>query len=156
MKKRADVLLESGGLTVRLTSPEDIFLFKSVAGRSTDIDDMNTLVQAGLDFETVEREIEDQAELLKEDLFVTHIAETLAELRERHGVTTSLSDYVERRSEEVYEQLEILMAIKEEGPLPTDVLVKKTEVEEEYLDERLDRLEELGRIREIDGSWTTL
>ena len=103
MEQRADELLQSGSLTVQLTSPEDIFLFNSVAGRPADIDEMNTLVQTGLEFEAVKQETEVQTELLGEELFITHIAESLADLQERHGVTTPLMDYVESRSEDVYE-----------------------------------------------------
>jgi len=151
MKKRADKVLESGGLTVWLTSPEDIFLFKSVAGRSTDIEDMNTLVQTGLEFETIEGEMRTQTELLGEEVFVTHIGEALTELQEQYGVTIPLTDYVEKRSEEAYEGLEVLMLIENEGPLSTEEVVERTEIEN--VSERLDRLEEMGKIRQEGRSW---
>jgi len=153
MKERSEEVMVSGNLTVKLTSPEDIFLFKSVAGRSTDIDDMNTLVQTGLDFETVEEEIEKQTHLLDEELFVTYIGEALGELQESHGVTIPLTEYVQERSKPVYEQLELLMKIQEEGPISTERLVEETEVKKEVAEERLERLNERGEIRREDGHW---
>jgi hypothetical protein len=155
MEERSEEVMGAGNLTVKLTSPEDIFLFKSVAGRSTDIDDMNTLVQTGLDFETVEKEIERQTDLLEEELFVTYIGEALGELRERHGVTIPLTEYVQERSESFYEQLELLMEIREEGPISTERLVEETEVKKEVAEERLERLKERGEIRREDGYWAT-
>lgn len=152
MKERAEVMMDSGNLTVKMTSPEDIFLFKSVAGRSTDIDDMNTLVQTGLEFETVEEEIDRQVRLLDEELFITYIAEALGELREQHGVTLPLTDYVQERSEEAYEQLEILMKIQEESA-STEELVEETGMKEEVVKKRLNRLNEMGTIRLEDGYW---
>lgn len=154
MKERAEVLMDSGNLTVEMTSPEDIFLFKSVAGRSTDIDDMNTLVQTGLEFETVEEEIDKQTRLLDEELFITYIVEALGELREQHGVTLPLTKYVQERSEEAYEQLEILMEIQEESA-STEELVEETGMEEEVVKKRLNRLKEMGRIQREDGYWMT-
>jgi hypothetical protein len=90
MKERGEMLMESGNLTVKMTSPEDTFLFKSVAGRSTDIDDMNTLVQTGLDFDIIKEEVERQAHLLDKERFITYITESLGELQEKQGVRSYL------------------------------------------------------------------
>jgi len=47
MAERSESLEETGNLEFMAATKEDIFLFKSVAGREADLDDMNTLVQAG-------------------------------------------------------------------------------------------------------------
>lgn len=65
IQQRSKEYLTSDELTIQLTALEDIFLFKTVAKRPDDIDDMNTLVQTSLDFEAIEREIETQIELLE-------------------------------------------------------------------------------------------
>jgi len=67
-------------LTVRLVSNEDIFLFKLIAGRDDDIEDMNMLVQAGLDYDVVRDELEAQIERLDDDQFATFANEALVEL----------------------------------------------------------------------------
>lgn len=58
MRERSEPFLAMGPLTVRLVSNEDIFLFKLIAGRDDDIEDMNMLVQTDLDFDTVRTELE--------------------------------------------------------------------------------------------------
>jgi hypothetical protein len=152
MKERSEVLIDTENLAVELTSPEDIFLFKSVAGRSTDIDDMNTLVQTGLDFDIIKEEVERQARLLDEERFITYITESLGELQEQHGVTLPLTEDIRERSEVVYEQLELLMEIQKE-PASTEDLVERTEVNEEVIEDRLDRLREMGKVRREDEYW---
>jgi hypothetical protein len=69
MESRSQLLETSGHLTVEIMSPEDVFLFKAVAGRTGDIEDMNTLTQTGLDFDTVLEELQTQTELLDEEVF---------------------------------------------------------------------------------------
>jgi hypothetical protein len=46
MQERSEPFLNLNRLAVRLVSNEDIFLFKAIAGRDDDIEDMNMLVQA--------------------------------------------------------------------------------------------------------------
>jgi len=50
MQERSEPFLDTDRLTVQLVSNEDIFLFKTIAGRDDDIEDMNMLVQTGLDY----------------------------------------------------------------------------------------------------------
>ncbi len=96
---------------VELVSPEDLFLFKAVAGRVDDIEDMFSLMQTGLEFDVVEAELETQVELLEQELFVTYVNEALTHLTERHSVTTPLHDPVAEITERVYEELEVLHAL---------------------------------------------
>jgi len=77
-------------LTVQLVSNEDIFLFKMIAGRDDDIEDMNVLVQAGLDYDVIRDELEVQIDRLGYDKFATFANEALIELEERYGVTTPI------------------------------------------------------------------
>lgn len=58
MQKRCQDLIETRKLKVKTASHEDIFLFKTVGGRTTDIEDINTLIQTNLNFETVKKEIQ--------------------------------------------------------------------------------------------------
>ena len=113
IRERSERYLDPGNLVVALVSPEDIFLFKSVAGRVDDIEDMFSLVQTSLDFDVVEAELETQVELLKQELFVTYVNEALADLTEEHNVTTPLHAPVAEITESVYEELEVLHALDE-------------------------------------------
>lgn len=114
MRTRAEQYFTSGQLTVRLVSQEDIFLFKAVAGRTDDIDDMFALAQTGLDFETVTMELRCQTKLLGQELFVTYVNEALTELAERHNLRTPLDEPVTEITSQVYEELAVLNQFNDE------------------------------------------
>jgi predicted Rossmann fold nucleotide-binding protein DprA/Smf involved in DNA uptake len=44
------------------------------------------------------------------------------------------------------------MEVQEE-PASTEDLIEKTEVDEEVIEDRLDRLKEIGKVRREDGYW---
>lgn len=75
METRSEDLRNEGHLSVRMASLEDIFLFKSVAERPDDIDDMATLIQTELDFDEIEDEIAAQVELLGSEYFTTIVSD---------------------------------------------------------------------------------
>jgi hypothetical protein len=110
MRQRSESRLDTGRLTVALVSRADIFLFKSVAGRTDDIEDLFGLVQTGLNFDTVEGELQRQIDLLGQELFVSHINEALLELEAQYNVTTPLAGPVSEITERVYQELEVLNA----------------------------------------------
>jgi hypothetical protein len=56
MKTRARPYQKFVNLDVFLMAPEDIFLFKGITDRETDLDDMRTLAEVGLDWKTIEKE----------------------------------------------------------------------------------------------------
>ncbi|WP_336136444.1 hypothetical protein [Natronomonas amylolytica] len=112
MRQRSETYLDAGGLSVALVSAEDIFLFKSVAGRTDDIEDMFALVQTELDFDVIEDELEQQIELLGQELFVTHTNEALLELEAQHNISTPLAERVSEITERVYQELEVLQAFE--------------------------------------------
>jgi hypothetical protein len=113
MRRRSEAYLDAGGLSVALVSAEDIFLFKSVAGRMDDIEDMFSLVQTELDFDVIEDELQQQIDLLGQELFVTHMNEALLELEEQHNISTPLAERVSEITERVYRELEVLQAFDE-------------------------------------------
>lgn len=148
IRKRCDRHLVSGNLTVALVSLEDIFLFKAVAGRVDDVEDMFSLMQTGLDFDVIEAEVATQIELLEQELFVTYVNEALTDLTEQHNVTTPLHDPVAEITERVYEELEVLQILDE----PTSM----TELEQDLdrtateLHDIVSRLEEKGAVAVTD------
>jgi len=113
MRQRSDPFLDTGRLTVELVSREDIFLFKSVAGRTDDIEDMFALVQTGLEFDATAAEIDRQIDLLGQELFVSYINESLIELEARHNVTPPVAEMVAEITERVYIEIELLGVIDE-------------------------------------------
>mgnify|MGYP000052899988 CR=1 FL=1 len=149
IRERSERYLDPGNLVVELVSPEDIFLFKAVAGRVDDVEDMFSLLQTGLDFDVVETELAAQIELLEQELFVTYVNEALSDLTERHNVTTPLHDPVAEITERVYEELEVLHSLDEPKSMPT--LQRELDYATTELQEIVSRLEEKGTVTVTDG-----
>jgi|AntDeeMinimDraft_6_1070357.scaffolds.fasta_scaffold01815_3 hypothetical protein len=140
MRRRSESYLDAGGLSVALVSAEDIFLFKSVAGRTDDIEDMFSLVQTELDFDVIEDELEQQIDLLGQELFVTHANEALLELEEQHNISTPLAGRVSEITERVYRELEVLQAFDES--ISRSELEAAVDLSPEDVDEAIEHLVE--------------
>jgi uncharacterized protein (DUF2164 family) len=149
IRERSEEHLTPGNLVVELVSPEDIFLFKAVAGRVDDIEDMFSLMQTGLTFDIVEGELETQVELLDQELFVTYVNEALTDLTDQYNVTTSLHDPVAEITERVYEELEVLHAL--DGPKSVADLQQELEWPAADVQEIVRRLEEKDAVAVTDG-----
>lgn len=149
MRARSESWLRADRLTVDLVSPEDVFLFKAVATRPDDIDDMAVLVQAGLDFDVISRELSTQIDLLEELQFVTYIGEALAELTEQYGMTLPLGATVDEISKQYYDALEVQIAL--DGPTPVEDLHDELGIDEDDLETRIRTLERTGHVTYVDG-----
>ncbi len=146
MQERSEPFLNTDRLTVRLVSNEDIFLFKAIAGRDDDIEDMNMLVQTGLGYDVVQDELEAQIERLGDDQFATFANEALMELEERYGVTTPVEARVQELTNRYYRGLEVLQALDE--PMTVDELVANLGLELDAVRDRLTYLEKFDRVRQ--------
>jgi hypothetical protein len=152
MRERSATYLEAGELTVALVSAEDVFLFKSVAGRTDDIDDMFTLVQTGLEFDVVGIELEQQIDLLGQELFVSHVNEALMTLDKRHNVSTPLSEIVSELTERVYQELEVLQAFDDAST--RSELYEQVSLSSDEVDEAIRSLESKGVVAVADDQIT--
>lgn len=150
MKGRSEEFQEAGLLSVRLVSPNDIFLFKAVAKRADDIDDMAVLVQTGLDFDVIAVELRTQTELLGELQFVTDIGEALARLENEYGITLPLESEVDDLVNTYYDALEVWLTIDE--PVPIEELLTELDIERTELNARLETLEWLDEIVVAEGT----
>ena len=148
MRRRSESYLDVGGLSVAVVSPEDIFLFKSVAGRTDDIEDMFALVQTDLDFDVIEDELEQQIELLGQELFVTYMNEALLALEEQHNITTPLGERVSEITERVYRELEVLQAFEES--ISRSELKAAVDLSTDDVDEAIKHLTE-KEVVEVEG-----
>lgn len=83
MVDRSRHLFGEGHLTVRAVSLNDIFLFKAVANREDDVDDMIRIAQTGIDEDVIVEEIQTQLELLGRDEFIGAMKHKLDRLREQ-------------------------------------------------------------------------
>ena len=144
MRDRSEPILDTDRLTVRSVSNEDIFLFKLIAGRDDDIDDMNVLVQTGLDYDVVEEELEAQIDRLGDDQFVTFTNEALMELEERYGVTTPIEGRIQELTERYYRGLEVLQTLDE--PMTIDELAAELDLDTEEAHDQIAYLSRFDRV----------
>ncbi len=149
MQERSEPFLDTDRLTVRLVSNDDIFLFKLIAGRDDDIEDMNILVQAGLDYDIVWDELEAQIERLDDDQFVTFANEALVELEERYGVTTPIEARIQELTNRYYRGLEVLQALDER--MTVDKLAAELELDTDEVHDRIAYLSTFDRVHQ-DGN----
>lgn len=149
IRQRSTRYLDPGNLVVALVSPEDMFLFKAVAGRVDDIADMFSLLQTGLDFDTVEAELNNQIDHLDQELFVTYVNEALTDLTEHHNVTTPLHDPVAEITTRVYEELEVLQVLDE--PMSLTDLEQDLNRPTTEIQEIVSRLAEKDAVTMTDG-----
>jgi len=153
MQRRSEEYLTSGELSIQLTALEDIFLFKTVAKRPDDIDDMNTLVQTSLDFEAIEREIETQIELLEGKRFTTHIRESLDELYEQYEVQTPLEDGIDEYYAQYMEALDVRLVLSEDEPMSVEAIAEERGLDRSHIVEQLEQLEAYGYVERTDSGF---
>lgn len=151
MAERSDDFLSTQHFSVGLVALEDIFLFKAVAERPDDIEDMATLVQTRLDFDIIEAEIAEQVDLLGGERFVTIISESLERLDQNEGIQTPLDDVVPEYHERYLEGLELRMLLDEETSKPVTELAAELEVSEEEVQRRFEYLEQFGFAERTDS-----
>ena len=83
MISRSRHLFDEDGLSVWMVSLNDIFLFKAVANRQDDVDDMIRIAQGGIDDDVIVEEIMTQLDLLGSDDFIGAMKQKLDRLEEQ-------------------------------------------------------------------------
>ncbi|MFC3960046.1 DUF6036 family nucleotidyltransferase [Halovivax cerinus] len=83
MVSRSRHLFDEGPLSVRTVALTDIFLFKAVANREDDVDDMIRIAQGGIDDDVILEEVETQLGLIGRDEFIGAMKHKLDRLEER-------------------------------------------------------------------------
>lgn len=158
MVERSEKLLEEPPLTVRMVSLEDIFLFKAVANREDDEDDMIRLAQTGVDTDVIMAEIETQLDWLQDDHFIGAMNDKLNRLSDQ-GYDWDIHREVERLQARTQDAERVKMAIDSlmefeysddlyEG-VPEQAIGDR--VGEETARSGIEWLERLGDIHRSDG-----
>jgi hypothetical protein len=88
MQERAEFFGLFGKLTIHLTSPEDMFLFKSVTGRKDDLDDCRMLFLRGLDWNVIFEECVEQSK--KKAKWFFWFYERICELEEDYDLISPI------------------------------------------------------------------
>lgn len=88
MQRRSTEEVTFGSLTLRLTSAEDIFLFKGVTDRPDDLDDMSVLAASGLDWDTMKEECLSQESGRN---WASHLVRKLEDLEDKYDVVAPIT-----------------------------------------------------------------
>jgi hypothetical protein len=135
IRKRATSFGGYEKLKILVASNSDIFLFKSITEREGDLEDMGSLVRAGVDSEVLLREIEAQRKLLGTEIWITRLNEKLEELDERYGIALPIRKQIGEMAGEVYDKLEVFLLLKER-----EMTLEELEERVEMGDEKLERV----------------
>jgi len=146
MKTRATELIFDD-LTIHVSSINDIFLFKAVAPRPRDLDDMELLAKTGyIDWAVVEEEARNQPTPWK---WIGMLFGRLIELEDKAEITAPITQSL-RNEAEIAQGIELILGLLEDGPLPRDVIIKKfNEEDATFAKEVIGKMIEMGLI--IDG-----
>lgn len=88
MQSRATFYRTFGNLDVYLMSGEDIFLFKGMTERTTDLDDMRIFVERGIDWNIIKKACFSQK---KGEHWADFLGGKLLDLKEKHGIDAPIT-----------------------------------------------------------------
>lgn len=120
MKERAENIKLPGNFKLLMVSIEDIFLFKSITNREDDLDDMEILSRARLDWEIIRNELSNQPNQWR---WNTIFYQNLVALEEDHSVSSPLREEFEEKAE-VSIAMGLVITKLENQPLTKEELIR--------------------------------
>jgi predicted transcriptional regulator len=147
MEGRSQYFKTFGNLRVRLISPEDIFLFKSMTEREGDLEDMRILATGGLDWGKIKEEC-----LLQErrKIWEAFLVDRLEELENRFHIKAPITRELKKLAGEEMTKMVLINIIKE-GTDTVDEIAKvvkeKYKYSESWTRRELKKLVDAGTIK---------
>jgi hypothetical protein len=139
-----------GNLALRVISPEDIFLLKSVTARDDDLADMAQIARKGLDWMAIEHELRAQPAFWN---WVAHRYVKLTELEERYAVRSPLKRRF-RKDAELAAGMACLAYELEKRPLSVrEASVALKERSDRFGRAVLEKMVELGTVRKAGDKY---
>lgn len=145
MKSRGTVFYKKGFLRVLLASKEDIFLFKGITERETDLEDMRLLAESGLDWKIIERECRSQS-VYSGTLWENALYERLIDLKEKHKIESPIEKSLRRTLEEKLAEITLIDAIKQ-GNNTVKTISQSIKEPEYFVRKSLRKMVKKGRIK---------
>jgi predicted transcriptional regulator len=133
----------------RLASREDIFLFKAVTERETDLSDMRVLAESGLNWEIIKRECQKQS-LSTGILWENALYQKLLDLKSKYGIKSPLEKQLKKIAEEKMAEIAILEEIKK-GNTTVKTISRSLKLSELFIRQSLEKMEKKGLIK-VDKS----
>ncbi len=147
--KRRSKELKYGKLRIHVSSINDIFLFKCVATRPRDLDDMELLAKTGyLDWTVVEGEARNQRTPWK---WIGILYSRLMELEDKSGITAPNMKELGKEAE-LGQGIELVLNFLQNGSLSRSELINKfDEVDASFAENVILRMIEMRLIRDENG-----
>jgi hypothetical protein len=143
MRSRSDTMDLEGNLELRVVSPEDIFLFKSITSRPDDLADMATIAGRGLEWDTIESELRGQRNYWK---WLTRYFIRLEELEEEFGIVHPKMEKLEEEAEIAAGIGLILTRLEYQSPTEKEAKDLLDEEDEDFSTAVLEKMKELDLI----------
>ncbi len=150
MRDRARSFGRYNKLKIGLASNSDIFLFKSITEREGDLEDMSSLVRAGIDSEVLLQETDVQRKLLGTEIWITYLNAKLDELDERYGITLPIKGQIDEMAGRVYDKLEVTLLLREKE-MSRGELEEKAEMGRGELEKTVEDLLSRKIIKKVAG-----
>jgi hypothetical protein len=139
MKSRTTSFYIKGLLNVLLASKEDIFLFKSITERETDLGDMRLLAESGLNWEIIKQECQNQS-LSTGRLWENALYQKLLDLKSKYGIKSPIEKHLKAIAEEKMAEIVITEEIKK-GNNTVKTISKALKLSEPFVRDSLAKME---------------
>lgn len=154
MKSRAKAMPFGDKLIIRISSIEDIFLYKSITSRPRDLEDMENLARTGdMNWGSIENEARDQPTPWR---WVGRLYCRLGELEDKTGIVTPIAKHLEKEAE-IAQAIEILIDKLEGGSLTKEnamsILGKRKEA---FVNKVFSAMKHYKLIKEEEGKYHLL
>lgn len=145
MESRAKELYTQGLLRVLLSSKEDIFLFKGITERETDLDDMRFLAESGLDWKIIEKECYNQS-TSSGRLWENALYERLIDLKKKYKIESPIEKSLRATLEEKMIEM-VLTKVIRQGNNTIKLISQAINEPSYFVRKSLKKLEEKGLVR---------
>lgn len=148
MVSRSEIIELAGNLTLKVVSPEDIFLFKSITSRPDDLEDMANIAAGGLDWEIIEQELRGQPDYWK---WLMMYFIRLEELEEEYAVVPPNMPEIMKEAE-IAAGIGLILTRLEGNPISeTDALDMLDRKDKDFSMKAIEKMKELELISIRDG-----
>ena len=131
MRQRAKPFKHFSNIKTYLISPEDIFIFKAVASRPRDREDMFSLFSHGLNVDIIKNEIQKQTRQDEDTAWLSYFFVGLDELvREYNVIFPDYDEFLKLAEEEMLEKVVLELIQRKPRSLKDLVLILKCESKE--------------------------
>ncbi|HXZ91232.1 MAG TPA: hypothetical protein VEG61_09225 [Candidatus Dormibacteraeota bacterium] len=134
-----------GQLEARMLSKDDIFLLKSVTDRDLDLDDMRIIAESGVDWQTVRKECQLQAQNSTQ-IWENALCEKLIELRKTRNITSPIEKEICRIADQKILEQWIIKEVTN-GRTTVKALAKASQEPEVVIRRAVELMAQRGSVR---------